>query len=77
MKTDKVLDCLGLYCPEPIFRARNTLDAMGSGEVLKVISDDPASETEFKWFVERFGHELISMEIVDGEISVLIRKRTA
>ena len=75
VKPDKVLDCVGLYCPEPIFRARNTLDNMGSGEVLKVISDDPSSENEFKWFVDRFNHRLISLHVVDGQIITLIQKR--
>jgi tRNA 2-thiouridine synthesizing protein A len=39
-KTDKKLDCIGLYCPEPVFRTRMALDEMQVGETLEVFADD-------------------------------------
>ena len=75
MISDRKLDCLGLYCPEPVFRTRLALDEMEPGEVLEVIADDPATEGDIKRLVTRLGHELISLEVNEGEIKVLIRKR--
>ena len=36
-RVDKKLDCLGLYCPEPVFRTRLVLDEMEVGETLEVL----------------------------------------
>jgi tRNA 2-thiouridine synthesizing protein A len=49
------LDCLGLYCPEPVFRTRMELDEMKVGEVLEVLADDPAAEEDIKSLVREFG----------------------
>ncbi len=43
-KPDRKLDCIGLYCPEPVFKTRMELDEMKKGEVLEVVADDPAAE---------------------------------
>ncbi len=73
-KPDRVLDCLGLYCPEPVFRTRLALDEMEVGEVLEVTADDPAAEEDIKRLVRRLGHEIISFETNDDEMKFLIRK---
>ena len=70
-----MIDCLGLYCPEPIFRTRMALDEMESGEVLSVLADDPAAEEDLKRLVKRLGHELLSLEVEGDEINILIRKK--
>ena len=73
-KPDKVLDCVGLFCPEPVFRTRLELDDMEVGEVLEVTADDPAAEEDIKRLVKRLGHEIISFEIEGDQIKFLIRK---
>jgi TusA-related sulfurtransferase len=75
VKPDRVIDCLGLYCPEPIFRTRMALDEMESGKVLEIIADDPAAEEDMKILVKRLGHELISLDVEEDEIKILIRKK--
>jgi TusA-related sulfurtransferase len=75
LEPDKVIDCLGLYCPEPIFRTRMALDEMESGDVLEVIADDPAAEEDMKSLVRRLGHELLSLEVEEDMIRILIRKK--
>lgn len=46
VKVDRKLDCLGLYCPEPVSRTRMELDEMQAGETLEVLTDDPAAESD-------------------------------
>ena len=46
IKTNRELDCLGLYCPEPVFRTRQEIDKLAVGQVLEVIADDLAAEED-------------------------------
>ncbi len=70
----RTLDCIGLYCPEPVFRTRMELDKMAVGDVLEVFADDPASEEDIKSLVKRFGQDLISIEREGNALHFLIRK---
>ena len=71
---DIVLDCTGLYCPEPVFRTRLSLDELDVGQVLKVTADDPAAEEDIKRLVRRLGHEVLRLESDGDEVEFLIRK---
>ncbi len=71
---DETLDCIGLYCPEPLFQARETMDSLQSGDVLEVLADDPAAEEDLTRFAKRAGHEIVTIEEEDGYKRFLIRK---
>ena len=75
IKPDKVLDCTGLYCPEPVFRTRLGLDEIESGQVLEVSADDPAAEEDIKRLVKRLGHEILSQTTEDDTVTFLIKKK--
>lgn len=74
VKPDRILDCIGLCCPEPIFRTRIELDKMKRGEILEVLADDPAAKEDIKSLVKRVGHELLEFESEGGRFRFLIRK---
>lgn len=71
---DKVLDCTGLYCPEPVFRTRLALDEMDVGEVLEVTADDPAAEEDIKRLMRRLGQEIVSFKTEGDTVRFLIKK---
>ena len=73
-KPDKNLDCVGLYCPEPVFRTRQEIDKMEVGEVLEVVADDPASEEDIPRLVKRLGLELLELRKEDDELHFVIKK---
>lgn len=73
-KADEVLDCVGLYCPEPLFQTRRKLDEMSSGQILELFVDDPAAEEDIKRFAKRTGNELLLFEKVNGQFHFLIKK---
>lgn len=73
-KPDKNLDCVGLYCPEPVFRTRQELDKLAVGEVLEVIADDPASEEDIPRLVKRLGYQLVEMRKENDEFIFVIKK---
>ena len=74
VKVDKKLDCLGLYCPEPVFRTRLALDEMEIGETLEVVADDPAAESDINSLVKHLEQEIISSAKEGSTIRILIKK---
>jgi len=73
-RPDRVLDCLGLYCPEPIFRTRLELDQMEKDELLEVIADDPGAEEDIPRLVNRLGHQILEVRKERDRLVFLIRK---
>jgi tRNA 2-thiouridine synthesizing protein A len=71
---EKTLDCLGLFCPQPLFQTREQIDSIKIGAVLEVLSDDPAAEEDLKRFAKRTGHEIVSFEKRGDILRFLIRK---
>ncbi len=71
---DESLDCVGLFCPEPLFQTREAMDRMEVGEVLEVLADDPAAEEDLTRFAKRAGHEVVSIEDQGDYKRFLIRK---
>ncbi|SFR38428.1 tRNA 2-thiouridine synthesizing protein A [Yoonia tamlensis] len=74
MKHDAEIDARGLLCPLPVLKARKRLQALLSGQVLRMIADDPAAIIDVPHFCAEAGHQLIASEdITDGQ-AYLIRK---
>jgi tRNA 2-thiouridine synthesizing protein A len=71
---DRTLDCLGLYCPEPVFKTRLELDEMKVGETLEVLADDPAAESDIRSLVKNLGQELVDVTKKGDTVQILIRK---
>lgn len=74
VKPNRTLDCLGLYCPEPVFRVRLELDKMKIGEVVEVLADDPAAEEDIKSLTKRLEQQLLSINKQGNTIHFLIKK---
>lgn len=70
----ETLDCTGLLCPEPLFRARTAIDALEPGEVLEVLADDPAAEEDLTRFAKRAGHEMVEVADEGGYKRFRIRR---
>jgi len=47
---DTELDASGLNCPLPLLKAKQSLNALKSGQLLKVICTDPGSVRDFEVF---------------------------
>lgn len=74
VKPDKTLDCLGLYCPEPVFKTRMELDEMKIGEVLEVLADDPAAEADIRSLAKHLEQEILSVNKEGDTVRILIKK---
>ena len=71
---DTVLDCVGLFCPMPILKTREAIRAMVVGQLLEMLSDDPASEADMKSWTGRTGQELVAVERHGAVFRFVVRK---
>ncbi|TET19173.1 sulfurtransferase TusA family protein [Candidatus Bathyarchaeota archaeon] len=74
VKPDRTLDCLGLYCPEPVFRTRMELDDIRIGEILEVLADDPAAEADIRSLVKHLEQEIVNVSKDGNTVRILIKK---
>ena len=73
-KVDRELDCLGLYCPEPVYRVRLAIDEMEIGETLEVVADDPAAESDIQSLVKHLEQEIVRSTKDGNTIRIIIKK---
>jgi len=72
---DEILDCVGLSCPMPIFKASGRIKEMKQGQVLEVQSDDEDIEKDMPVWCRMTGNEYLGL-IRDGdEYHVYVRKK--
>ena len=74
MKADQTLDCVGLYCPMPIFKTGEKIKEMKMGEILEVVADDTGIKLDMPAWCETTGHEFMGMEEDGDEIKVYVKK---
>jgi len=68
------LDCVGFYCPEPLFQTRQKIDELEIGEILEVYADDPAAKEDLSRFCKRTGHILLELDENGPDLRFLIQK---
>ena len=74
VRADRILDCIGLYCPMPILNTRQEMDKLAIGEILEVLADDPAAEPDIKAWAKRAGQKLLGIEKDSEGMRFLIQK---
>ncbi len=73
-KADKKLDCLGLFCPEPVFKTRMQLDDMKIGETLEILADDPAAKLDIENLAKNLGQEVLE-SVQEGDVTRIILRK--
>lgn len=63
MNYDYLVDATGDSCPMPLLKAKRQLNAMRSGECLKVIASDEASVRDFSSFIALTNHQLKEQQL--------------
>lgn len=71
---DQELDVRGLSCPLPILKTKKTLNAMHSGQTIRVLATDPGSVLDFKAFSAQTGNPLLESSEADGVYCFVIQK---
>ncbi len=75
MNADQTLDCMGLYCPMPIYKTAQKIKELKSGEVLEVIADDKGIIKDLPAWCRTTGNECLQTEDKDGEIRIWVKKK--
>jgi tRNA 2-thiouridine synthesizing protein A len=74
MEAKQTLDARGLNCPLPILRTKKSLNALHSGDTLKVVATDPGSLKDMASFCAQTGNTLLSSQQTGGDYEFVIRK---
>jgi tRNA 2-thiouridine synthesizing protein A len=74
MKADDTLDCIGLYCPMPIYNTAKKLKEMKPGQVLEVLADDEGIKEDMPAWCKTTGNELVGLEEEKGQYKAYVRK---
>jgi tRNA 2-thiouridine synthesizing protein A len=75
LPADVELDARGLNCPLPILRTKKALNAMNSGQLLRVLATDPGSVRDFQAFSKQTGHDLMGADTAGDEFRFVLRKK--
>jgi TusA-related sulfurtransferase len=75
MKADQTLDCIGLYCPMPIYKTAQKIKELKSGQVLEIIADDKGIKKDMPAWCNSTGNECLGIEDKDGEIHTYVKKK--
>jgi TusA-related sulfurtransferase len=68
------VDATGLECPMPLLKAKRALNAMQSGQHLRVLATDQGSVRDFRVFAEQSGHVLLESAESGGVYTYLLQK---
>lgn len=74
-QVNEELDCRGLSCPIPILKTKKAIDAMASGEVLKMTATDPGSVNDIGAWCRRTGNPLLDSETEGKDFIFYLQKK--
>lgn len=74
---DAKLDARGLPCPMPLLKTKQALAELAPGQVLLVLTTDPAAPRDFTAYAKATGHVLEQVENSDSGNRIYLRKRAS
>ena len=74
MTFDEELDAVGLLCPLPVLKAAKRLRSMATGQVLRLIADDPAAVVDVPHYCHESGNTLETVNERELVTEYYIRK---
>ncbi len=75
IQENSVLDCKGLSCPLPILKTKKAMDALSTGEILKMEATDPGSINDITSWAKRTGNELLQHSESNGIYTFYLKKK--
>lgn len=71
----RIVDARGMLCPMPTVKTSLALEEMSSGQILKLIADDPATRRDLPVWCDEFGHTVLALEEDGNSFEVYIQKK--
>ncbi len=66
MEYHAALDATGLLCPLPVLKARKALKGLDAGQVLRLMTDDPAARIDVPHFCAQQRHRVVKHKETAG-----------
>ncbi len=77
LEVAETLDCSGLLCPLPVYKAALALARLDTGQVLELICTDPGSLADIPALARQRGDTLVASEDRDGTQRFWLEKGVA
>jgi tRNA 2-thiouridine synthesizing protein A len=77
IRVTETLDCSGLLCPLPVYKAGVVLNRLANGEVLELITTDPGALEDIPALARQRGDTLLRTERGDSTQTFWLRKGSA
>lgn len=74
MKADVTLDCVGLFCPVPIYKTSQKIKELGVGQILEVLADDEGIKEDMPAWCKTTGQEFLGIREEEGQYKAYVRK---
>ncbi|WP_151705465.1 sulfurtransferase TusA family protein [Nitrincola alkalilacustris] len=71
---DQQLDASGLHCPLPLLKAKQALNHLQPGQILRVIATDAGSVRDFKAYTDQSDHCLLESFVEQDSYIYIIRR---
>jgi len=68
------IDARGAFCPGPLMELIAALKLIEVGDEVEIWSSDKGSAKDVPEWVAKVGHEMVSVEAMDGYDSIVVRK---
>ena len=73
-EVDETLDCSGLLCPLPVYKAARVLVRLEPGQKLALVTTDPGALQDIPAMTRQRGDTLLAVEERDGLQRFVIQK---
>jgi tRNA 2-thiouridine synthesizing protein A len=70
----RTVDARGSFCPGPLMELIRAIRESQVGDVIAVLSSDKGSKTDIPKWVEKAGHQLVSLDSLDGYDEIVVKK---
>lgn len=70
----ETLDCSGLLCPLPVYKAGIVLNRLEDGEVLELVTTDPGALEDIPAMARQRGDSILDISKTDENQTFLVRK---
>ena len=68
------LDCSGLLCPLPVYKAALALNNLADGDLLRLVTTDPGALRDIPAMARQRGDTLVEVVEEDGKQVFVVRK---
>ena len=75
LRPDATLNCIGLYCPQPIIRTAAQVKEMQPGQILEIRATDPGFQIDLPAWCQSHRHEFLGMRAEDAVYIGYVRLR--